>query len=229
MAATPEAVPSTKTVDNQTETTEADAARELVRMAEGRGPSLTGPDGLLKMLTKTVIETALDEELTGHLGYERHDAEPRSISRCGMIFGPRSRERSGFFTAIRPMSSSGCAMVLSGGFTCSEVDVLSKPTTETSSGTRSPRHCSSLTTAAPISSLIAKIAVRTGSCCSSSSTPAAPFVEEAAGGGDGRAFSLGHGAEVAALAGLGHVDRSRIPVSRPMRRRPSRSRWRVAS
>jgi hypothetical protein len=86
-----------------------------------------------------------------------------------------------------------------------------------------------LTTAAPISSLIAKIAVRTGSCCSSSSTPAAPFVEEAAGGGDGRAFSLGHGAEVAALAGLGHVDRSRIPVSRPMRRRPSRSRWRVAS
>jgi transposase-like protein len=30
---------------------------------------LTRPDGLLKMLTRTVIETALDEELTGHLGY----------------------------------------------------------------------------------------------------------------------------------------------------------------
>jgi hypothetical protein len=29
-------------------------------------------------------------------------------------------------------------MVLSGGVTCSEVEVLSKPTTETSSGTRSP-------------------------------------------------------------------------------------------
>jgi transposase-like protein len=65
MAATLEAVPSTKTVDNQTETTEADAARELVRMAKEGGLSLTGPDGLLKMLTKTVIETALDEELTG--------------------------------------------------------------------------------------------------------------------------------------------------------------------
>jgi putative transposase len=37
MAATLEAVPSTKTVDNQTETTEADAARELVRMAKERG------------------------------------------------------------------------------------------------------------------------------------------------------------------------------------------------
>jgi hypothetical protein len=48
-------------------------------------------------------------------------------------------------------------MVLSGGFTCREVDVLSKPRTETSSGTRSPRRYSSLTTAAPISSLTAKI------------------------------------------------------------------------
>jgi len=34
---------------------------------------LTGPDGLLKQLTKTVIETALNEELTEHLGYEKHD------------------------------------------------------------------------------------------------------------------------------------------------------------
>jgi putative transposase len=34
--------------------------------------SLAGPDGLLKQLTKTVIETALEEELTEHLGYERH-------------------------------------------------------------------------------------------------------------------------------------------------------------
>ena len=33
----------------------------------------TGPDGLLKQLTKTVLETALNEELTGHLGYDKHD------------------------------------------------------------------------------------------------------------------------------------------------------------
>ncbi|HEY6747135.1 MAG TPA: transposase, partial [Mycobacteriales bacterium] len=37
-----------------------------------RGMSLTGLDGLLKQLTKTVLETALNEEITEHLGYERH-------------------------------------------------------------------------------------------------------------------------------------------------------------
>ncbi len=39
-----------------------------------QGLSLTGPDGLLKQLTKTVLETALDEELTEHLGHERASA-----------------------------------------------------------------------------------------------------------------------------------------------------------
>ena len=49
------------------------AAAELVRQARERGLSLTGPGGLLKQLTKTVVETALDEEMTEHLGYEKHD------------------------------------------------------------------------------------------------------------------------------------------------------------
>ena len=44
-----------------------------MRLARERGLALTGPDGLLKQLTKTVIETALNEEMTGHLGYEKHD------------------------------------------------------------------------------------------------------------------------------------------------------------
>jgi len=52
---------------------ELDAARELVRQAQEQGLSLTGPDGLLKQLTKTVLETALNEELTEHLGHEKHD------------------------------------------------------------------------------------------------------------------------------------------------------------
>jgi len=34
--------------------------------------SLTGPDGLLKQLTKTVLETSLNEEMTEHLGHEKH-------------------------------------------------------------------------------------------------------------------------------------------------------------
>src|SRR5258705_1218841 len=52
---------------------EAQVAAELVWLAQEQGLSLTGPDGLLKQLTKTVLETALNEEMTEHLGYEKHD------------------------------------------------------------------------------------------------------------------------------------------------------------
>jgi putative transposase len=36
------------------------------------GPVADRPDGLLTQLTKTVLETALDQELTGHLGHEKN-------------------------------------------------------------------------------------------------------------------------------------------------------------
>src|SRR5437763_10470598 len=52
---------------------EQQAAVELGRLAKEQGLSLTGPDGLLKQLTKTVLEAALGEEMTEHLGYEKHD------------------------------------------------------------------------------------------------------------------------------------------------------------
>jgi putative transposase len=52
---------------------EQQAAAELVRLAKEQGLSLTGPDGLLKQLTKSVLETSLNEEMTEHLGYEKHD------------------------------------------------------------------------------------------------------------------------------------------------------------
>jgi len=44
---------------------------DLVRQARAEGVALTGPDGLLKALTKTVLETALEEEMTEHLGYDK--------------------------------------------------------------------------------------------------------------------------------------------------------------
>ena len=50
------------------------AAKELVRMAQEQGLSLTGPDGLLKQFTKNVLETALNEEMTEHLGHEKNRA-----------------------------------------------------------------------------------------------------------------------------------------------------------
>ena len=48
------------------------AAEELVRRAKEQGLSLTGPDGLLRQLTKTVLETALNQEMTEHLGHEKN-------------------------------------------------------------------------------------------------------------------------------------------------------------
>src|SRR6201999_1717819 len=60
-------VPAARDVD------EVEVARELVRQAREAGVALTGPGGLLKTMTKTVIETARDEELSEHLGYDRHD------------------------------------------------------------------------------------------------------------------------------------------------------------
>jgi len=53
-------------------TAEAVAARELVRQAREQGLSLTGPDGLLKQFQKSVIEAALAEEMTEHLGHAKH-------------------------------------------------------------------------------------------------------------------------------------------------------------
>ena len=53
---------------------EETAAKELVRLAREQGLSLTGPDGLLKQFTRSVLETALNEEMTEHLGHAKHRA-----------------------------------------------------------------------------------------------------------------------------------------------------------
>lgn len=68
---------------------EAQAAAELVRVAKEQGLSLTGPDGLLKQLTKTVLETSLNEEMTEHLGYEKHD--PAGAGTGNIRNGTRSK------------------------------------------------------------------------------------------------------------------------------------------
>jgi putative transposase len=68
---------------------EQEVAAELVRRAREKGLSLTGPDGLLKQLTKSVIEAALAEEMTDHLGYEKHD--PAGIGSGSVRNGTRSK------------------------------------------------------------------------------------------------------------------------------------------
>ncbi len=54
------------------ESAKQQAATELVRLAKEQGLSLTGPDGLLKALTESVLGTATNEEMTEHLGFEKH-------------------------------------------------------------------------------------------------------------------------------------------------------------
>src|SRR6184192_2177473 len=56
------------------------AAAAMVAEAKARGLALTGPDGLLKLFTKNVLETALNEEMTEHLGHEKNQADPDRAS-----------------------------------------------------------------------------------------------------------------------------------------------------
>jgi putative transposase len=51
------------------------AAAAMVAEAKARGLELTGPNGLLKLFTRNLLETALNEELTEHLGHAKHQDE----------------------------------------------------------------------------------------------------------------------------------------------------------
>ncbi|MFJ6070872.1 transposase, partial [Streptomyces sp. NPDC093065] len=46
---------------------------ELVGRAQAEGLQLTGEGGLLQRLTKRLLESALEGEITDHLGYDKHD------------------------------------------------------------------------------------------------------------------------------------------------------------
>jgi putative transposase len=54
-----------------------DLADQLLDKARAEGAELLGPDGLLSQVTRAVLERALAEEMTGHLGYEKHDPAGR--------------------------------------------------------------------------------------------------------------------------------------------------------
>lgn len=73
--------------EHQTEPETADAVSagpvdqqlvdELVGRAKAEGLQLTGEGGLLQQLTKRLLESALDGEITDHLGYDKHDPAGR--------------------------------------------------------------------------------------------------------------------------------------------------------
>ena len=64
-------------------------ARRLVEQARTEGLSLIGPGGLLGDLTKKVLETSLEVEMTDHLGYDKHAAEGRNRGTPGTARGRR--------------------------------------------------------------------------------------------------------------------------------------------
>jgi putative transposase len=52
---------------------DAELVGRLVAQAREHGLQLSGEGGLLQQLTKIVLESALDGEITDHLGYDKHD------------------------------------------------------------------------------------------------------------------------------------------------------------
>ena len=63
---------------------------QLVGQARAGGLQLTGEGGLLQQLTKRVLESSLEGEMTDHLGYDKHD--PAGRGRVTPVTG-RGRRR----------------------------------------------------------------------------------------------------------------------------------------
>ena len=63
------------------------AERLLAQAKEQGGVSLVGPGGLLNQLTRNVLETAPEAELTEHLGHEH--GQTRSQPTCATAPGRR--------------------------------------------------------------------------------------------------------------------------------------------
>src|SRR2546422_406913 len=73
-----QAVTDTTTTVAGLSAAQEDFARGLMERAKAEGVSLVGPGGFLSGLTKTVLETALEAELTEDLGYEAHEPAGRN-------------------------------------------------------------------------------------------------------------------------------------------------------
>jgi transposase-like protein len=86
---------------------------ELMARVDAQGAELLGPDGLLSHVTKAVLERAMEEELTGHLGYDKHDPAGRGsgnsrngttpkvvLTEAGAIDLDVPRDRNGDFEPV---------------------------------------------------------------------------------------------------------------------------------
>ena len=88
-----------------------DLAERLLAQAKEQGVSLVGPGGLLNQLTKNVLETALNAELTEHLGHQyggtpagsnmRNDTRTKTVlTEIGPVEIEIPRDRAGSFEPV---------------------------------------------------------------------------------------------------------------------------------
>ncbi len=88
-------------------------AEQLVAAARGQGIGLTGPNGLLTGLTRQVLQSALEAELTEHLGYDpgdrvgkqtpnsRNGSTPKTVrTEIGDLTIQVPRDRAGTFAPV---------------------------------------------------------------------------------------------------------------------------------
>jgi putative transposase len=88
-------------------------ARRLVEQAREEGLEITGESGLLQQMMKSVLEAALNEELTDHLGYEHGDPVGRGsgnsrngttsktvLTESGPVELDTPRDRAGSFEPV---------------------------------------------------------------------------------------------------------------------------------
>lgn len=87
-------------------------AQRLVDQARTEAVDLAGSGGLLTGLTKQVLETALEEELAEHLGYDKHDSAGRNSGTSWSLSlseASASRSTPGSRSAGSPPTVSGRA------------------------------------------------------------------------------------------------------------------------
>jgi putative transposase len=68
----------------------AEQAEALIAQAREHGVELLGEQGLLRQMTKAVLERALAEELTGHLGYEIGDPAGQGSGNSRNGYSPKT-------------------------------------------------------------------------------------------------------------------------------------------
>ncbi len=83
--------------------------------AQAQGLQLTGEGGLLQQLTKRLLESALEGEITDHLGYDKHDPAGKSGGNSRNGTRSKTKKRQKRLTGVDEMVISLAAKGLTTG------------------------------------------------------------------------------------------------------------------